>query len=214
LGNGAAGQRQYDLFGLFAEAVLVYVQADRQLDSGTWRLVTRLADQIAEDDRDQVKDSNGIWELGSPAPLVDGDIGRWLLLDHALGWIARGGGVDAPSSLEAGQRHESISNSTLLTPAVSEIDCFIVIRPPPGAVVSYASCRGRSTSVTRHWVSIDWPSTRSVWVKVPPLSIGWRGVSCVSTVISRPLRQRMCRCRWASACPACAAHPGIGRRDV
>jgi hypothetical protein len=89
VGNGAAGQRQYDSLGLFAEAVSVYVQAGGKLDPKTWQLLTRLANQIAEDDPDQVKDSSGIWEMGSAAPLVDGDIGRWLLLDRAL-WIARG----------------------------------------------------------------------------------------------------------------------------
>jgi hypothetical protein len=89
VGNGAAGQRQYDSLGLFAEAVSVYVQAGGKLDPQTWQLLTRLADQIAEDDPDEVKDSNGIWEMGTAAPLVDGDIGRWLLLDRAL-WVARG----------------------------------------------------------------------------------------------------------------------------
>jgi uncharacterized membrane protein len=89
VGNGASGQRQYDSLGLFAEAVSVYVQVGGRLDGPTWHLVRRLADQIAKDDPDQVKDSNGIWEMRTAQPLVDGDIGRWLLLDRAL-WIARG----------------------------------------------------------------------------------------------------------------------------
>jgi uncharacterized membrane protein len=89
VGNGASQQRQYDSLGLFAEAVSVYVQVGGELDGRTWTLVRRLADQIAEDDPDQVKDSNGIWEVREAQPLVDGDIGRWLLLDRAL-WIARG----------------------------------------------------------------------------------------------------------------------------
>ena len=89
VGNGASGQRQYDSLGLFAEAVSVYVQVGGELDDGTWALVSRLADQIATDDPEQVKDSNGIWEMRTAQPLLDGDIGRWLLLDRAL-WIARG----------------------------------------------------------------------------------------------------------------------------
>jgi len=89
VGNGASGQRQYDSLGLLAEAVSVYVQVGGRLEDATWSLVRRLADQVAADDPEQVKDSNGIWEMRTRQPLVDGDIGRWLLLDRAL-WIARG----------------------------------------------------------------------------------------------------------------------------
>jgi hypothetical protein len=89
VGNGASGQRQYDSLGLFAEAVSVYVQVGGALEDRTWSLVRRLADQIAAEDPDQIRDSNGIWEMRQAHPLVDGDIGRWLLLDRAL-WIARG----------------------------------------------------------------------------------------------------------------------------
>lgn len=89
VGNGASGQRQYDSLGLLAEAVSVFVQVGGELDDRTWSLVRRLADQIAADDPGEVRDSNGIWEMRQEKPLVDGDIGRWLLLDRAL-WIARG----------------------------------------------------------------------------------------------------------------------------
>ena len=89
VGNGASGQLQYDSLGLFAEAVSVHVQVGGPLDARTWTLVRRLADQVAGDDPGSAKDSNGIWEIRQPRLLVDGDIGRWLLLDRAL-WIARG----------------------------------------------------------------------------------------------------------------------------
>ncbi len=89
VGNGASGQRQYDSLGLFAEAVSVYVQVGGSLDDRTWALVRRLADEITDDHPERVQDSNGIWEMRTAQPLVDGDIGRWLLLDRAM-WIARG----------------------------------------------------------------------------------------------------------------------------
>ena len=89
VGNGARDQRQYDAVGLFVEAVSVHVQVGGALDSATWSLVRRLADEVAADDPGRVKDSSGVWELREPRPLVDGDIGRWLVLDRAL-WIARG----------------------------------------------------------------------------------------------------------------------------
>ena len=89
VGNGAGGQRQYDSLGLFAEAVSVFVQVGGELDDHTWALVRRLADQITDDHPERVEDSNGIWEMRTAQPLVDGDLGRWLLLDRAM-WIARG----------------------------------------------------------------------------------------------------------------------------
>jgi hypothetical protein len=89
VGNAAGHQRQYDALGLLVEAISVYLQVGGRLDTRTWRLVTRLADGVADDEPERVKDSNGIWEFGSARPLVDGDVGRWLVLDRAL-WIARG----------------------------------------------------------------------------------------------------------------------------
>lgn len=89
VGNGARGQRQYDAIGLFVEAVSVFVQVGGELDDRTWQRVRGLADRIAADDPRQVHDSHGIWEMRKTMPLVDGDIGRWLVLDRAL-WIARG----------------------------------------------------------------------------------------------------------------------------
>ena len=89
VGNGARDQTQYDAVGLLVEAVSVHVQVGGALDDRTWALVRRLAEQVAADDPEHVKDSNGIWELRTQQPLVDGDLGRWLVLDRAL-WIARG----------------------------------------------------------------------------------------------------------------------------
>ena len=89
MGNDAAGQRQYDSLGLLLEAVSVYLQVGGTLDRPTWRLVRDLADQVATDDPGRAKESNGIWERRTASLLVDGDIGRWLVLDRAV-WIARG----------------------------------------------------------------------------------------------------------------------------
>ncbi len=88
VGNGAAGQVQYDALGLMVEAVSVHVQTGGVLDADTWRMVADLADQTARDRPEEVLPSSGIWELREPGPLVDGDIGRWLVLDRAL-WLAR-----------------------------------------------------------------------------------------------------------------------------
>lgn len=89
IGNGARHQRQYDAIGLLVEAVSVYVQVGGRLDGRTWRLVSDLADRMASHEPGQPALSAGIWELRDPQLLVDGDIGRWLVLDRAL-WIARG----------------------------------------------------------------------------------------------------------------------------
>jgi len=87
VGNDAAGQVQYDALGLLMEAVSVHLQTGGSVDAATWEMVTEVADRVAADPQ-QVEDSNGIWELRQQAPLVDGDIGRWLVLDRAL-WLAR-----------------------------------------------------------------------------------------------------------------------------
>ena len=89
VGNGAKHQRQYDAVGLLAEAVSVYLQVGGELDDRTWALVRRLADEICDGDPGQPQASHGIWEMREAQLLVDGDIGRWLVLDRAL-WIARG----------------------------------------------------------------------------------------------------------------------------
>ncbi|MGQ0575338.1 MAG: hypothetical protein ACT4RN_14180 [Pseudonocardia sp.] len=70
-------------------AVSVYLQSGGRLDRSTWRLVRRLADDVAAQNLHRVPDSNGIWELPAARPLVDGEIGRWLVLDRAV-WVARG----------------------------------------------------------------------------------------------------------------------------
>ncbi len=89
VGNAAADQLQYDALGMLVEAVSVYLQTGGSLDEGTWSLVRTIADRLAtEDDRHGVPESNGIWELRRPGPLVSGDLGRWLALDRAI-WIAR-----------------------------------------------------------------------------------------------------------------------------
>jgi len=86
VGNGAAGQVQYDAWGLVVEAVSVHLQTGGSLDDTTWKLVRTLADRVAAE---EPKPSAGIWELRQPRLLVSGDIGRWLVLDRAI-WIARG----------------------------------------------------------------------------------------------------------------------------
>jgi hypothetical protein len=88
IGNDAAGQVQYDALGLLVEAVSVHLQTGGSVDDATWDMVTDVADRVADGDPQHAKDSNGIWELRQQASLVDGDIGRWLVLDRAL-WIAR-----------------------------------------------------------------------------------------------------------------------------
>ncbi|MGH4000951.1 MAG: glycoside hydrolase family 15 protein [Pseudonocardiaceae bacterium] len=84
VGNAAKDQVQYDGMGLLVEAVSVYLQTGGRLDGGTWRLVRELADRVAAEDARQPQLSHGIWELREPALLVDGDIGRWLVLDRAI----------------------------------------------------------------------------------------------------------------------------------
>ena len=85
VGNDAAGQLQYDAWGLVVEAVSVHLQTGGSLSGATWALVRTIADQIATEEPEA---SGGIWELRDPRLLLSGDVGRWLVLDRAI-WIAR-----------------------------------------------------------------------------------------------------------------------------
>jgi GH15 family glucan-1,4-alpha-glucosidase len=80
IGNAAHHQRQYDALGLFVEAISVYVQVGGRLDAATWQLVTRLADGVAGDEPDRVKNSNGIWEFER--------LDRWSTATSAAGWYS------------------------------------------------------------------------------------------------------------------------------
>lgn len=84
VGNDAKGQVQYDGVGLLVEAVSVSVQTGGRLDADTWQLVRELADRVAAEDPHWPRPSNGIWEQRELAEFVDGDIGRWLVLDRAV----------------------------------------------------------------------------------------------------------------------------------
>jgi len=84
LSTGAAGQVQYDALGMLAEAVSVYVQTGGRLDATTWRMVRDLADRVAAEDPAVPQPSHGIWEKRTTEPFVDGDIGRWMVLDRAV----------------------------------------------------------------------------------------------------------------------------------
>jgi hypothetical protein len=72
VGNAAGHQRQYDALELLVEAISVCLQVGGRLDARTWRLVTRLADGVADDEPDRIKDSNG--DLGVR---FGPDTGRW-----------------------------------------------------------------------------------------------------------------------------------------
>lgn len=85
VGNDAAGQLQYDAWGLVVEAVSVHLQTGGSLDDATWALVRTVADRIATEEPEA---SGGIWELRDPRLLLSGDVGRWLVLDRAI-WMAR-----------------------------------------------------------------------------------------------------------------------------
>ncbi len=86
VGNGAAGQVQYDALGMVVEAISVHVQTGGSLDHPTWAMVQAIANHATSSPD---RPTSGIWELRDERRLVSADIGRWLALDRAI-WIARG----------------------------------------------------------------------------------------------------------------------------
>jgi hypothetical protein len=81
IGNAAGTQTQYDALGFVLDALFVYRRPGRRLSPALRDVVRRLADRAAEADGEE---SNGVWEIRDPAPLLSADIGRWTTLDRAL----------------------------------------------------------------------------------------------------------------------------------
>jgi GH15 family glucan-1,4-alpha-glucosidase len=88
VGNGAADQKQLDVYGSLFEAAALYVDADCPLDRDTGKELADIADYVMEHWRD--KDS-GIWEVRSgPAHFTQSKALCWVALDRACKLAERG----------------------------------------------------------------------------------------------------------------------------
>lgn len=81
IGNEASGQRQLDSVAVVIEAVSVHVQCGGRMDRGTWSVVARLADLLADA---PFEPTAGIWEFREPAYLSSEELARWFGLDRAV----------------------------------------------------------------------------------------------------------------------------------
>lgn len=82
IGNGAAGQRQLDVYGEVLDAALLHVQYLGRPGADIWEVLWRLADQAAA--RWQEPDQ-GIWEVrGGPRHFLYSKLLCWVALDRAI----------------------------------------------------------------------------------------------------------------------------------
>jgi hypothetical protein len=81
VGNAAGGQVQLDGAGFVAEAVWILAATGAGRPRRAYGAVVDLADHVADLAPEA---SAGIWEQRRPSPVVNADIGRWLLFDRAL----------------------------------------------------------------------------------------------------------------------------------
>jgi GH15 family glucan-1,4-alpha-glucosidase len=88
VGNGAADQKQLDVYGSLLEAAALYVDAGCPLDRDTGKELAGIADYVTEHWRE--KDS-GIWEVRSgPAHFTQSKALCWVALDRACKLAERG----------------------------------------------------------------------------------------------------------------------------
>ncbi|MGC2200306.1 MAG: glycoside hydrolase family 15 protein [Stellaceae bacterium] len=87
-GNHAYRQRQIDCFGYLADCAVVYLRQGGRWAPEYWRLVSRIADYVAEHWR---KPSNGIWERDEQRHFVSSKVMSWTTLKRALEFADRTG---------------------------------------------------------------------------------------------------------------------------
>jgi GH15 family glucan-1,4-alpha-glucosidase len=82
IGNGAAGQRQLDIYGELMDAALKLSDYVGKIDIEMWPFLSDVCDYVVEHWRDR---DNGIWEVrGGPYHYVYSKVMCWLALDRGI----------------------------------------------------------------------------------------------------------------------------------
>ncbi|WP_052519019.1 glycoside hydrolase family 15 protein [Archangium violaceum] len=114
VGNGAAAQRQNDVFGEVVNAIYLCSEAMpsmRPLEPELWALVTRLADVAAERWH---QPGRGMWELRGPSRhFLTSRLLCWVALDRALK-MARRDGLEMPERRDTWERAREGARRSLL----------------------------------------------------------------------------------------------------
>lgn len=101
IGNGAAKQRQLDVYGQLLEAGYLFGKAGGTLTPDNWNFLTGLADIVAASWRDP---DQGIWEIrDEPRHFVHSKLNCWAALDRAVR-IAQARAFPAPVKRWAAER--------------------------------------------------------------------------------------------------------------
>jgi GH15 family glucan-1,4-alpha-glucosidase len=104
VGNGAAGQRQLDVYGSFVHTVWLYVSGGHRIDRDAGKTIAKVADHICDVWR---REDSGIWEVrGAPTHFVQSKAMCWVALDRAVRLAERGSIPDAHVERWRGQARE------------------------------------------------------------------------------------------------------------
>jgi GH15 family glucan-1,4-alpha-glucosidase len=88
IGNGAAGQKQLDVYGTVLESIWLHATAMGRLDGDTGKEVARIADYVAAHWSDP---DSGIWEVRRPAThFIESKALCWIALDRACALAEQG----------------------------------------------------------------------------------------------------------------------------
>lgn len=82
IGNGAADQKQLDIYGQMLEAIYLYHRIGGTITPTNWQFMTRLADIVADSWREP---DQGIWEVrDEPRHFVHSKLNTWMALDRVV----------------------------------------------------------------------------------------------------------------------------------
>jgi GH15 family glucan-1,4-alpha-glucosidase len=103
IGNGAAKQRQLDVYGQLIEAAYLFGKTGGRITPDNWNFITGLADIVSKSWRDP---DQGIWEIrDEPRHFTHSKLNCWAALDRAVR-IATQRRLPAPVSRWAAERDD------------------------------------------------------------------------------------------------------------
>ncbi len=106
IGNGAAKQRQLDVYGQIVESAYLFGKAGGRITPDNWNYIVGLVDIVADTWRDP---DQGIWEIrDEPRHFVHSKVNCWAALDRAVK-IAEARKVPAPIEKWSHERDELAS---------------------------------------------------------------------------------------------------------
>ena len=122
VGNGAASQRQLDVYGHVLDAAHLWRSEMEEIDPEEWRFLREVVNQAA---RVWDKPDNGIWEIrGEPRQFVQSKVMLWVALDRGIDTVEQLG-LDEPDVERWRQAREDIRDAIETQGVDRERGCFV-----------------------------------------------------------------------------------------